>query len=147
MHFHLFAIFERISLIFAIPVQLTCALRSCSCIWDWDCECSFLLCTLHVLFFFPLTSQCWRWVALDLTLDHCNGLASVTVLKPRIVLASSGDEFCNASTCSFAFNPGRIKVLQFPRWSFCRRFSHKATAVSLHCFQMRLADGIQLPDC
>lgn len=56
-----------------------------------------------------------------------------SVLKPCIVLTSSGDEFCNASTYLFAFNPCRIKVLQFPKWSFCGGLSHKATAGSLCC--------------
>jgi len=94
-------------------------------------------------------------VALDLAGGHLSGFAAVTfssVLKPGAVLASSGDEFCNASTCLFAFNPGRITVLQFPRGSFCSWFSHEASAVSLCgscrvCFQLRLAARIRLPDC
>lgn len=63
-----------------------------------------------------------------------------SALKPRIVLASSRDELCDASTRWFAFNPGRIKVLQFPRRSFCSRFSHRA-ALSLCCSCSLLSEG------
>lgn len=47
--------------------------------------------------------------------------------KPHTVLISPGGEFSNASM--FAFNPGRIKVLQFSKGFFCQWFSHEARAV------------------
>lgn len=93
-------------------------------------------------------SLCWRWVALDLMWDQpqytCLSDCLNSVLKPCTVLASSMDEFCPASMNLFAFNPGRTKVLQFPTWSLCRRFTHEAAAVSLRwscgvCVQVRLA--------
>lgn len=85
-----------------------------------------------------------QWICL------CDCLKSV--LKSHIVLAPCGEEFCTASTHRFAFSPGRIKVLQFPKWSFCSWFSDEPTAVSVCCscsipFQMRLAAGIQQPGC
>lgn len=80
MHFHLFAIFERIYLIFAIPVLLTRALNSCSASVTVTVTVRSFHVPLMCYFFFPLTSQCWRWVALDLIWNHLNGLASVTVL-------------------------------------------------------------------
>lgn len=103
---------------------------------------SFLLCTLYMLFFFPFPVLEAGGLRLDMGLPQWTCLCAClnSVLKPEIVLASSGDEFCNTSTSSFAFNPGRIKVLQFPKWSFCSRFSHKATALSLRCSCSLLSD-------
>lgn len=70
------------------------------------------------LLYFPVLEEgCFRFSLRPL-------YACFNSVKPHAVLITPGGEFCNASL--FAFNPGRIKVLQFPKAFFCWCFSHEA---------------------
>lgn len=72
------------------------------------------------------TSLCYRRGGLRLGMRPLCAYFN-SVVKPHTVLISPEGKFCNASM--FAFNPGRIKVLQLPKEFFCQWFSHKARAV------------------